>query len=160
MSLPDGKVKPELAAPASEAAAQTSAGKQPTGLFARFAPVLLLLFAEGVFIFSTFELAARNSPPGRLVALDALTLPGADVKLGVRLERERVPILGGALGGVEITFDRLPGDGEAGAPAAVGRAVTDEHGEAMLCFKAPAESGAHRFRARLSRPGAYPLDSP
>ena len=125
----------------------------------RLWPLAVLFAVQGVFISLIYLLALRYAPPGRLVPIDAIALPGAQAALGVRLERENPPVVGARLSGAKVVFEGTS-DGNAAGAKPAGSAVTNAEGVATCTVQAPDSPGLYRFRARLEPPGGVPLEKP
>lgn len=80
--------------------------------------------------------------PAILTASDAFTMPGNPAMLAVKLEHKRPGDMHG-LGGVPVRFYHHQ--------QALGRAVTDEAGQAMFACELPADAGEFRAEASLGR---------
>jgi hypothetical protein len=111
-------------------------------------PLLAVLVAEGAIVLVLYLLVASYLPPATLVAYDAVSLPGEEVSLNLRLVQDLPPLLKGRVADVEILVTPAP-------HTALGetRGVTQSSGSASVSLTAPTVARNYPFHAQARSPG-------
>jgi hypothetical protein len=108
----------------------------------------VVLAVQLAFLAVIWRLAVSYAPPGVLFALDALAAPGAEARIGVRLERENPFFPTHALAGARVIFES-DGPGDAAAWTPVGTATSGPDGVASVTIRAPETPGIRVYRASI-----------
>jgi len=149
---------PAPAAPVATARANEGvATERPASGRPKYWPLLPIFVVHAALLVVCYLLAIDFAPAPRLVASDRVALPGDEVVLRVRLERDLPPLVRSRNAGVEIRSRLVDGPSSSGQltppEGALSVTTTAADGTATFPWTAPPEAGLYRFRADLDEPG-------